>query len=150
MLMAVNQPFFEDDERDMTDLLVEAEEGNTQAQFECGMMLILGMGLRQDIAAGINLLVEAAMAGHAKARAEMESCYLFGENPASTGTGEWLALAARQDDPSAFDYYLGYFHHMGILVEKSEELASACLLRAAELGNRDARFQLGYFLSERT
>jgi hypothetical protein len=27
----------------MTDLLVEAEEGNPQAQFECGMMLILGM-----------------------------------------------------------------------------------------------------------
>jgi TPR repeat protein len=127
----------------MIDLLAEAEEGNPQAQFKCGMMLILGMGLRQDVAAGVNFLVEAAMAGHAKARAEMESCYFFVKNAASAETGEWLALAARQDDPSAFDYYLGYYHHMGILVERSDERAVACLLRALELGNTSAQEQLG-------
>jgi len=123
-------------------LLAEADMGNPQAQFECGMMLILGMGLRQDVAAGVNLLVEAAMGGHAKARAEMESCYFFGENPVSTGTREWLALSARQDDPSAFDYYLAYFFHMGILVERNGAMAATHLSRAAELGNRDAQFLL--------
>ena len=137
----MNQPFFDDDEWDMTDLLVEADEGNPQAQFECGMMLILGMGLRQDVAAGINLLVEAAMAGNAKARAEMECCYLFGENTVNVRTEEWLALAVRQDDPGTFDYYLGYFHYMGILVGKSDMLAADCLIKAAEMGNRDALLQ---------
>jgi TPR repeat protein len=103
------------------------------------------MGLRQDVAAGINLLVDAAMEGHAKARAEIESCYLFGENSVSAVTGEWLALAVEPEGPSAFDYYLGYYYHMGILVEKSDALARACLLRAAELGNMNAQFQLGRF-----
>jgi TPR repeat protein len=149
MLAVVNQPLLDDVEmeRDMTDLLVEAEEGNPQAQFECGMMLILGMGLRQDVAAGINFLVEAAMAGHAKARAEMECCYLFGENPVSVGTEEWLALATAPNGPSAFDYYLGYYYQMGILVERSDEQVVACLLRAVESGNRAAQIQLKRFLS---
>ena len=126
-------------------LLAEADMGNPQAQFKCGMMLILGMGLRQDVAAGVNMLVEAAMAGHATARAEIESCYFFNESTTCGGKKEWLALSSRQDDQGAFDYYLGYFHYRGTLVDRSDEQAVICLKRAAELGNRDAQLQLGRF-----
>jgi TPR repeat protein len=143
----MGQSFLEDEaDADFADLLVEAEEGNPQAQFECGMMLILGMGLKQDVAEGINRLVEAAMAGHAKARAEMESCYFFREkNYIRLETKEWLALANRQDDPGAFDYYLAYFYHMGILVERRTDMAMHHLARAADLGNADAQPALSRF-----
>lgn len=134
---------------DGCDLLVAADEGDPQAQFELGYMLLWGQGRPRDVSAGLNLLFKAAIAGHPQAQVQIASRYLFGEYGAADGAEaiKWLNLSAKQNEPYAL-YYLGYCFYEGIGVLKNDEQAAAHLLRSAQMGNSEAQFQLGRFYYE--
>jgi TPR repeat protein len=131
---------------DLDDLLVEAEQGNTQAQFEVGYMLIRGIILRQDAGEGRVWLRRAAVAGHAGAQAHLASHDLFGRDSFADPSEiiKWLSLSARQNEPLAC-HCLGYCYHSGIGVAENHEQAVACILNAARLGLSQAQFMLAQF-----
>jgi TPR repeat protein len=139
----------ESDGPDITDILVEAEAGDPQSQFEYGYMLLFGLEMCQDTAAGLSWLFQAAVAGHPKAQVQIATSYLFGEHVKedSSEAMKWISLSARQNEPSAV-YYMGYCYHLGIEVTKNDARAAACLLQAARLGNCEAQFHLARFYYE--
>ena len=130
-------------------LLVEADAGNPQAQFELGFMLLCGLERLRHVSAGLSLLYKAAIAGHPQAQVQIASHYLFGEYGTAAGAEaiKWLSLSAKQNEPFAL-YYLGYCYYEGIGVTKNDEQAVTCLLRAAQLGNSEAQFQVARFYYE--
>lgn len=134
---------------DGCDLLVAADEGDAEAQFELGCMLLYGLNGPRDVAAGLSLLYRAAIAGHPKAQMYIGSHYLFGTHgPADAAEAiKWLTLAAKQNEPYAL-YYLGYCYYEGIGVIKNDEQATTHLLRSAQAENSEAQYQLGRFYHE--
>jgi hypothetical protein len=138
-----------DEYMDGCDLLAAVEEGDPQAQYELGGMLLYGLDRPRDVATGLRLLFGAAIAGHPKAQMQMGSHYLFGTYGTADG-GEaikWLSLSAKQNEPYAL-YYLGYCYYYGIGVKKNDEQAATYLLQAAQAKNIEAQFQLGRFYYE--
>ena len=138
-----------DEDMDGAELLVEADEGNPQAQYELGCMLLYGLDGPRDVAAGLNLLFRAAIAGLPKAQMYIGSHYLFGTHGAADADEaiKWLSLSAKQNDHFAL-YCLGYCYYEGIGVIKNDEQAATYFLRAARLGNSWAQFYLGRFYYE--
>jgi TPR repeat protein len=161
----------EDDDMDIADLLVEAEAGNPQAQFEIGCMLVWGVGYCENFREGRAWLRRAAIAGHAAAQAHLAGYDLFGvddlapdasasgvpfvrygvfgeDGPADSGEIiKWLSLAARQKEPLAI-HYLGYCYHCGIGVMENQEQAVACVLQAAQMGLSQAQYLLAQFYQD--
>jgi TPR repeat protein len=134
---------------DNSDLLVEAEEGNPEAQFELGSMMYFGIGLRQRPSEGLSLIQKAAVAGHPRAQVLLGYEYLFGTN-VDRNEGEaikWLWLSAQQDSAEAY-YYLGACYSEAWGVARNEEQAAACLLKAAQMGNANAQYHLSQFYHE--
>ena len=138
-----------DEDMDGTALLVEADEGNPQAQFELGCTLLYGLNGPRDVAASLSLLFRAAIAGHPKAQMYIGSHYLFGTHGTADAAEaiKWLSLSAKQNDHFAL-YYLGYCYYEGIGVINNDEQAATYLLRAAQSGNSEAQFQLARFYYE--
>ena len=138
-----------DEDMDGAALLVEADAGNPQAQYELGSMLLFGLDRPRGVAAGLNLLLKAAIAGHPKAQVQIASHYLFQEYETVEGNEaiKWLSLSAKQNEPYAL-YYLGYCYYQGIGVIKNDEQAATYLLRSARAGNSEAQFHLARFYHE--
>jgi TPR repeat protein len=138
-----------DEDMDGAVLLVEADEGNPQAQFELGCMLYYGQSSPRNVSAGLGFLFKAAIAGHPKAQLQIGSHYLFWGCATTDGCEaiKWLSLSAKQNDHFAL-YCLGYCYYEGIGVIKNDEQAATYFLRAARLGNSWAQFYLGRFYYE--
>jgi TPR repeat protein len=137
------------EDMDNSDLLVEAEEGNPQAQFEVGRMLFFGVGLRKSSSEGLSLFQKAALAGHPGAQVMLGRLYLFGIN-VDKNEGEaikWLWLSAQQENAEAY-YYLGACYNEGWGVGRNDEQAAACLLKSAQMGNGTAQYHLAGFYHE--
>jgi TPR repeat protein len=128
------------------DLLAAVEEGDPQAQYELGCMLLYGLDRSRDAAAGLGLLFRAAIAGLPKAQMYIGSHYLFGTHGAADAAEaiKWLSLSAKQREPYAL-YYLGYCYYEGIGVIKNDEQAATYLLHSAQAGIPEAQYQLGRF-----
>ena len=137
------------EDMDYSDLLVEAEEGNPQAQFEVGRMLFFGVGLRKSSSEGLSLFQKAALAGHPGAQGMLGCAYLFGTNVDRNEVEaiKWLWLSAQQENAVAY-YYLGACYDEGWGVLKNDEQAAACFLKSAQMGNADAQYHLARFYSE--
>jgi TPR repeat protein len=138
-----------EEDLDGCDLLVAADEGDPQAQYELGFMLLYGLGRPRDVSAGSTLLYRAAIAGHPKAQMQIAVNYIFGKNGTVDGAEaiKWLSLSAKQNEGYAL-YYFGYCYYEGIGVIKNDEQAAAYLLRSAQAGIPEAQYQLGRFYYE--
>jgi len=134
---------------DYSDLLVEAEEGNPQAQFEVGRMLFFGVGLRKSPSEGLSLFQKAALAGHPGAQGMLGCAYLFGTNVDRNEVEaiKWLWLSAQQENAEAY-YYLAACYCEGWGVAKNDEQAAASLLKSAQMGNAEAQYDLARFYYE--
>jgi TPR repeat protein len=134
---------------DICDVVIEADAGNPQAQFELGCTILFGQGPRRSASEGLSWIYKAAVAGHAKAQAHIGAFHLFGEHLEGNGDEafKWLWLAAQQYESSAL-YYLGFCFHEGIGVNRNDYRAAHYLLKSALLGNRDAQFHLARFYYE--
>ena len=138
-----------DENMDNSDLLVEAEEGNPEAQFELGSMMYFGIGLDACPSEGLSLIQRAAVSGHPVAQVLLGYAYLFGKNVDrdSREAFKWLWLSARQDNAEAY-YYLGACYHEAWGVARNDEQAAACLIKSARMGNLNAQYHLSRFYHE--
>ncbi len=138
-----------DEYTDNSDLLVEAEEGNPEAQFELGSMMYFGIGLNQRPSEGLSLIQMAAVAGHPDAQVLLGYAHLFGKNVDRNEAEafKWLWLSAQQNNAEAF-YYLAACYSEGWGVARNEEQAAAYLLKSAEMGDARAQYHLSRFYYE--
>jgi hypothetical protein len=143
--------FYSDDEdaTDTSSLMVEAEEGNADAQLEIGSMMLFGIGLRRSPGEGLSYIQKAALAGHAEAQVALGYQYLFGENMDRNETEaiKWLWLSAQQDNAEAH-YYLAACYSEGWGVAQNDEQAAGHLIKSAGMGNASAKYHLSRFYHE--
>ena len=136
-----------DEDMDGSDLLVEADEGNPQAQYKLGCRLFWGSGLRKSPSEGLSLIQKAAVAGHTKAQVRIATEYLFGTHMDKSEAFKWLWLSAQQKNREAY-FYLGVCYEEGWGVTRNEEQAAACFLKSAQMGDSDAQYRLAGFYRE--
>lgn len=128
----------------------QADEGNADAQFLAGRMLMLGEGIEQNTVEGISYYQKAAAQHHACAMNNLAAEYKLGLNvPKDFSKALSLAQeASLSEHPMALTtlgemYYLG----QGRPIDKKQALSY--YLRAMEKGTGSAAFLLGqYYLEE--
>ena len=124
---------------DMTDLLVQAEQGDAEAQYQLARRYKKGKGIEKDLAQAATYYERAAAQGHADAQLNLGVRYYNGEGVERSlqEAARWFRKAATQGNRSA-QFNLGslYFHGEG--VEKNVEKAKKWYLKAAAQGHPEA------------
>ena len=116
-------------------LLIEAEGGNPEAQYQIGLNLLYGTDSPKDAAAAAEWFSKASAQGFLPARRELGILLASGEGvePNMTMAVEYLSQAADNLDPSAL-YHLGLMYEVGTGVEKDLQKCVRMLAYAAEMG----------------
>lgn len=82
---------------------VLAEQGNTEANFNLGILFEDGLGVEQNLSQALQYYQRAAIAGSSKAQYRLGVIYSAGETAErnTIEAAKWLALAAAQGDQDA-------------------------------------------------
>jgi len=128
-----------------------AEQGDTAAQFNLGIMYSKGQGvIKDDRQAGIwfNKALEHGTAGE---QANLGYMYLMGEGVPQDDEQAvyWYKKAAEQGDTAA-QFNLGIMYTKGRGVDKDDEQAALWYKKAAGQGDPEAQFILGRMYSTGT
>jgi uncharacterized protein len=122
--------------------LKEARTGLLEAQYQVGLMLASGAGVRKDLNAALVWMTQAAERGHAGAQF-MLGCH-YGADPATAPRGQvdearamdWLYLSSRQGHARAH-------HRLGQLLRQSwPQLSAHHDATAASLGLAESQLKL--------
>ena len=127
-----------------------AAQGDADAMTNLGLMIEKGQGTEQDFETARTLYLRAADTGHGLAQNNLGAMYISGRgvNVDYSEGIKWLTLAANQDIPQALNS-LGVLYIEGRRdadgVDKNSELGSKLLVKAAALGDQQAKVNLfGY------
>ena len=133
--------------QEFTDLHALAEAGDTEAQYNLGLMYFNGRGVAQDDVEAVAWYRQAAGQGHAKAQTRLGVMYDTGKGVAQDDVEAvaWYRQAAEQGIAEA-QYWLGYIlarsaGNGGVPEDDAE--AVRWYRRAAEQGLAGAQFNLG-------
>lgn len=120
-----------------------AKEGNTDAQYQIGLMFLDGLGVNKNPRDAAYWFRKAAQNGHMASQFEIGYCF-------ATGTGvqqdsrmaaEWYWRAAEQGDPDAA-LYLARCYRDGVGMTKNLEKARYYYKKASEAGLTEATAEL--------
>ena len=114
-----------------------AEQGDAEAQRNLGQMYAYGQGKKQDFAMAFEWIRKAAATDVISAITGFRELASLGHPPALA----WIRELAELGDTEA-QYELGDMHASGEGVARDDSKAAEWFLRAAEQGNRLARFRL--------
>ncbi len=115
------------------DLRTWAERGDADAQFELGLRMITGEGVKKNEAEGVKFIEQAAKQKHLRAQFVLGSLYEEGAGVKKdeAKSVEWYRKAADNGFPPA-QFSLGMAYDLGKGVTKDPVKASEWLLKAAE------------------
>ena len=121
-----------------------AKDGNTEAEYNLGIMYTLGAGVAQDYAESFIWLSKAAKKGYAPAQSQIGFMYQHGDGVELDydKANSWYLLAAKQDFAEA-QFYLGKMYQNGIGVRQDYEESMRWYLLAANKGDVDAENAIG-------
>ncbi len=125
--------------RKVTERLKEARMGDTQAQYDVGLMYANGTGVARSFEDALVWLESAAKKGHANAQYLVGSAYVNGAGTEKNAlaAAQWLLKAADQGNAKAL------LKLLPVLEDRHGALAYQCSLRAADLGLPEAQFKMG-------
>ncbi|MCF8088247.1 MAG: SUMF1/EgtB/PvdO family nonheme iron enzyme [Desulfotignum sp.] len=138
---------FGDDKADKAffeDTLLEAKQGETDAQYNLGVMYAKGQGVEQDYKQGVNWWTKAAEQGHARAQNNLGLMYAKGQGVQKDykQVVNWWTKAAEQGHTAA-QYNLGVMYAKGQGVQQDYKQVINWWTKAAEQGHTDAQYNLG-------
>lgn len=122
-----------------------AENGDTEAQYQLGLMYRQGLGVPKNDAQAASWYHLAAEQGHAGARFQLHVLYQTGPDNLETSDFEALMLyrqAAEQGDATA-QSSLGWMYYQGRCVQQNYTKAAVWFHRATEQGNISGQYGLG-------
>jgi TPR repeat protein len=124
----------------VSELLVQAETGNAEAQNALGVIYGTGRGVKINAAESSKWYRRAADGGLAVAQANLAYMYLNGEGiPKDLGLAfQWAEKSAAQGHYRG-QLFLGYMYGTGTGVVRNGAEAEKCYLLAAKQGNLDAQ-----------
>lgn len=98
----------------------QAQAGDAEAQFQLGIRLAIGEGLRKNAQEGAKWLEKAANGGHAKAMHVLGTLYEEGQGveKSDSKAADWYEKAAEKDLPDA-QFSLAMLYQNGRGVEKA-------------------------------
>ncbi len=130
---------------ELDDVMASAEAGDAAAQGLLGQGYLYGMGgLKQDVAAGLDLLDKAAAGGDAEAQAVLGEALFYGlYGAADPQQGLRLLNAAVEAGHVGAHRKLGTVLLWGGPVEADPQRARRLLARASEAGDVEAQRTLG-------
>jgi TPR repeat protein len=122
-----------------------ADQGDTKAQFNLGVMYANGLGVPQDYAEAVKWFRKAADQGDAKAQPNLGFMYDNGRGVPQdyTEAAKWWGLAADQGEAKAQND-LGSMYAKGQGVPQSSAEAVKWYRLAADQGYAGAQFNLGF------
>ncbi|MGZ5056327.1 MAG: J domain-containing protein [Methylobacter sp.] len=121
-----------------------AEQGNTEAQFQAGLMYANQQGVTKDAKLAVDWLAKAAEQGHRAAQTKLGFMYAAGKGVAQNYSSAiyWCYKAAEQGDATA-QFNLGLMYAKGQGVAQDNSLAVSWYSKAAEQGDAHAQYNLG-------
>ncbi|MFL2767098.1 MAG: hypothetical protein ACJ0DF_13595 [Paracoccaceae bacterium] len=121
-----------------------AQQGDVDAQYDLGIMHIVGEAVVQDYERAIFLLSKAGEQGHSGAQWALGLMYGYGEGVELNYDKAlyWYTKAAGQGDARAQND-LGLFYYDGLGVEQDHKQAAYWLSKAAGQGNSESQNVLG-------
>lgn len=121
-----------------------AKEGNVQAQYHVGHMILHAEGTNYDTREASQWLERAAKGGVELAQLELAELLASGQGVQKDekAAAVWYEAAAKQGNPTAM-LKLSRLYEDGKGVAANKKKATALLKSAAELGDPDAQFSLG-------
>lgn len=125
-------------------LLMAAQSGDFDAQYELGIRYLMGDGVVKDPATALMWLEKAAESDTGLMK-KVSNNYMTGEHwPVNYDKAkEWLEKAVALSDAEAM-FNLGLMYKQGKGIPQSFEKAIGLWEQAADLGVPDAQFNLGY------
>lgn len=150
--------------KSVTLLMKSARRGDAEAQFELGILYIVGKHVRRSLTMAKKWLYKASEQGHIKAQDTLISLYnqtenlpyLFEKAVEHANKIEKEHFPQRQNDVADFmgkadqHYFSGVLFKQGMIFydQQNFDKAVAFIRRAAELGLAKAQFQLARMYSE--
>jgi hypothetical protein len=138
--------------KNLNAITQKAEGGDPAAQYELGIMYLLGDGVSQEIKAAKTWIVKSAEQGYAQAQFKLgiELCGRnlggsFWKRDVKKGA-MWMRRVAEQgyaDAQSKLAQLMVSFSGASLKLENREEEGIQWLLKAAEQGDEGSQFQLG-------
>ena len=131
-------------EREFSELVNKAEQGDAGAQFSLGLMYLFGEGVEQNYGKAFEWFEKSAEQGNAGAQNNLGVMYDRGEGVEQdyAKAFEWYEKAAEQGDADA-QYNLGVMYKRGEGVEQDYAKAFEWYEKAAEQGHAGAQYSLG-------
>lgn len=134
---------------DFSKIFQRAESGNTDAQFEIGLMYESGCGVKPDYERAFHWYRKAANAGHPSAQNNLGGLYLhgLGTTQSDEDAVKWYFRAAVAGNPAAQNN-LGYMYETGRVPVRDEPItqkrqALYWYRKSAEAGYASAEFNFG-------
>lgn len=127
-----------------------AKNGNTDAQYQIGIMFLEGQGLAANPEDAAYWFRKAAQNGHMGAQFEIGYCFQNGIGVQADRriAAEWFWRAAEQGDPDAA-FYLARIYRDGDGMPKNLEKARKYFKKAAAAGIEEAQQELDKLPAER-
>ncbi len=126
-----------------------ADQGDTKAQINLGVMYIDGKGVKKDKRIAFEWFTKAAEQGNASSQFNLGVMYNQGDGVKKDKriAFEWFTKAAEQGVADA-QFMLGAMYAKGDGVKKDKRIAFEWISKAAEQGNVLAQFSLGVMYDE--
>ena len=125
------------------NLKAQASQGDSNAQYQLGLLYQTGNGVEENIYQAIHWLTRAANANHVQAQYAL--AMLYRENASKPGDEQravnWYRRAAQAGNADA-QYSLGLLYANGDMVTQDAELAKKWFRLSAEQGNMAAKIAL--------
>ena len=125
-------------------VLLRAEMGSSDAQYDLGLYYYYGKGVNKDMTEAVELYRKAAEQGNAEAQCNLGNCYYNGEG-VSKDMAEAVRLyrLAAEQGYARGQYNLGVCYEFGKGVSKDMTAAVRLYRLAAEQGHAQAQVKLG-------
>lgn len=125
-------------------VLTLAEKGDSQAQFDLGVMYLYGKGVPKNPETAFSWFKKAAEQGHAAAQYAVGRMYYYGQGVAQDGkeAARWFRKSADKGFADA-QFALGVMYQFGKSVDKDLNEAARWYESAADSGLAAAQYALG-------
>lgn len=119
--------------------LKAAKHGNIQSCYECGVYLLMGDGVEQDLEEAVRWFRIAAEGGHIRAQYELGICYANGEGVDQDykESAKWITKSAEQNHPRSL-FLIGVYYIKGIGVAPDYQKGINYIIKASVHGSKDA------------
>ena len=131
------------------ELLHNAQNGDTDAQYYLGRMYHEGNGVSQDYAQAVRWFRMAAEQGHPRGQNNLGIAYINGDGVSVNlvNAESWIRRSAEQGDANGLAN-MAFFYMNGIVVQQDHERGIYWLRRAADEGLARAKNNLGMMYLE--